>query len=642
VRTRLTFFRSRQALALVGPAVLVLAGAGCGGDDSPSVPSRATALACDDGIRTAFKPDANTSVLLVKSFKAGDVLQLDPAVPSVGTTAVDVCLVKLLIGPGKPGPAGAPSTSAGIGIEVWLPSVANWDATGNVIRAFGSGGWAGGFQTDLKRIGSFGTPLPNSAQYYWIGAVEKGYVVSTSDHGHFGPNANGGNGSFALNEDGSINTVLWKDYAERSMHEQAEKTKALTQAYYAKAHQYAYWDGFSTGGRQGLTFAQRFPDDFDGILAGAPANNMTKFITAELYPQIVMQRDLGGLLPVSKQNAVSGLATASCGGSTLGFLVDPTQCRYDPTRDAAALCSGVTGLGGVIGSNADTAKCVTLAEAHAINKMWFGQTADGSYVDPANDNGTAPSLASSNHLWFGFTRGSFLGAMAGTNPFPIASTQVALSLQNAAYAQSTPPNTLTNAAGANLGADLWKTLDYGALANAFYRGIALQASFGNINMDDADLSAFAKSGAKLLQYHGWTDNLIMPQGSVHYYARVSAQAGGLSEVQKFHRLFMIPGYGHSSAFTGTGAIDATGNALALAHVPLPQHTVTFAGGVPAGPGRDELFETLRAWVERGTAPERIELTSPSGAVTMPICAYPKKATHDGAGPLSATTSYACR
>jgi hypothetical protein len=80
----------------------------------------------------------------------------------------------------------------------------------------------------------------------------------------------------------------------------------------------------------------------------------------------------------------------------------------------------------------------------------------------------------------------------------------------------------------------------------------------------------------------------------------------------------------------------------LAHVPLPQHTVTFAGGVPAGPGRDELFETLRAWVERGTAPERIELTSPSGAVTMPICAYPKKATHDGAGPLSATTSYACR
>lgn len=302
-----------------------------------TAPATQAAGACDDSITQRFRPDGQTRVLSVQAFTAGAPVALaaTPATPAPPAAPTDVCLVKLLVGPGNPGDPAAPSTSPGIGIEVWLPTAANWNG---IIRTYGSGGWAGGFQADTTRIGGTGTPDPMH-----LAAVGKGYVVSTSDHGHGGSNAMGGNGSFTLNPDGSINTVLWQDFAERSMHELAVKTKALVKDFYGQEHRFAYWDGFSTGGRQGYKIAQRFPDDYDGILAGAPAINWSRFITAELYPQIVMLRDLGAPLPEVKLNAANALAGAACGGSDPGFLLDPLQCRYDPTKDAAALCTGVAG-----------------------------------------------------------------------------------------------------------------------------------------------------------------------------------------------------------------------------------------------------------------------------------------------------------
>src|SRR5207344_3653992 len=113
----------------------------------------------DDGIKTAFKPDADTTVLLVKSFKAGDAIALanTPATPAPPTAPSDVCLVKILVGPGNPGPAGAPSTSGGIGIEVWLPTRANWNRR---IHVIGGGGWAGGVQTSLTLLAGSGAPNP--------------------------------------------------------------------------------------------------------------------------------------------------------------------------------------------------------------------------------------------------------------------------------------------------------------------------------------------------------------------------------------------------------------------------------------------------------------------------------------------------
>lgn len=612
----------KKSIRWASPTLLALLASlsGCGGGSSGGIlfspaspPQEARRLSCDDSMKAVFKPDANTSVTLVKAFKAGDALRLSgtPDTPAPPVTGVDACLVKLLVGPGNPGPAGAPSTSAGIGIEVWLPAPAAWN---KIVRVFGSGGWAGGAHADITQIGS-------RAQF--IPALNAGYVISASDHGHALLN----NGSFAMNPDGSINTVLWQDFAERSMHELADKTKALAKAYYGEAQAYAYWDGFSTGGRQGYKIAQKYPADFNGILAGAPAFNWSRFITAELYPQVLMQRELGAPMAAAKLNFVSGAAVKSCDAQGLGFLLDPLQCRYDPTRDAAVLCSGVAGNGGVTGTSTNAA-CVSLLEAGVVNRIWYGQTASGTAPDPAVDNAGGPTLASADQLWWGLSRGTNLAlSLAGSTPFSIASDQVALELQDAAYAG---PN-FTNAKGN--GASKWKTLDYAGLADAYAKGIALQPQFSRINTDDPDLSAARAAGTKILSYHGLADDKIMPQGSINYFTRVAATMGGNAEVQKFNRLFLIPGLAHDGTLASSASVDpATGANLAARRVPLPQ---------PAA-GRDELFMALRNWVEKGVAPERIDVRSSDSSVSLPLCLYPRKAIWSGSGSATAAGSYDCR
>jgi hypothetical protein len=413
-----------------------------------------TALATCDAASVAavFHRDHRVSVLLTKQYKQGDALALSgtPATPAPPLAAQDVCLVKLLVGPGNPGTAGAPSTSPGIGLEVWMPASLNWNER---IHNLGGGGWAGGNHTSTTLIGNVQGGV----------VAGTGYVSGTTDTGH-----SIGNGSFAMREDGTINTRLWHDLAERSLHQLALKAKSLARAFYGKQQKYAYWDGCSTGGRQGYKIAQEHPADYDGYLVGAPAFNRSRFITNELYPQIAMLRDLPAPLSAAKLNAVSAAATQACGqvnGQSLGFILDPRQCRYDPTRDAAALCQGVLGNGGAEGTNTSTS-CVTLAEARAINKIWYGQTVDGLVPDPAVDNSSQAQLQP-QQLWWGLNRGANLTLLAGNastppffGPFPIATDQVTLELQDPTYA--TP--SFLNATGNR--ANKWMQLSYGGLADA--------------------------------------------------------------------------------------------------------------------------------------------------------------------------------
>lgn len=294
----------------------------------PGTPPPATALlTCDDSMKKAFVPDANTRVLLAKPFKQGEPLLLSgTANVSTPLAPVDLCLVKMVVGPGNAGPADAPSTSAGIGIEAWLPVAATWNER---IRAYGNGGWSGSSETSLTQISSSSDGVDLHAA-----AVGKGFVVATSDNGHVG-----GDGSFAMNPDGTINTVLWRDFAGRSLHEVAVKTKALVKAYYGKPQKYAYFDGYSTGGRQAMKLAQAYPEDFDGIAAGAPAFNWTRFITSELYPQIVMKRDLSANISNAKLNATTTAAISACGGATLGFLIDPLSTQVCKAVNISSLPS---------------------------------------------------------------------------------------------------------------------------------------------------------------------------------------------------------------------------------------------------------------------------------------------------------------
>lgn len=598
---------------------------GCGGGDGGDGGTGAVAqVSCDDSLKTTFKPDADTTVLLVKAFSKGDPLILS-GTPTEQTmkAASDLCMVKLNVGPGNPGPVDAPSTSPGIGIEVWLPSKTNWNRRVHVV---GGGGWAGGMEGSTTAIAGTGTgPIRTVA----IAGVE-GAVAASTDAGHANM-INGG--SFAMNPDGSINKALWADYASRALHEMAVKTKALATAFYGSAPKYSYWDGYSTGGRQAMKEAQANPDDFDGILAGAPAMNFTRMTTSTLYPQIVFQRDLGGTpLTTAQQDLVSNAAIAACdsvGGQHMGYILNPSACTYNPTKDPNVLCTSSGGTN-------TTSACVSSIQAQAVNKIWYGITADGTAPDPAVDNGWAnaatSSLPSGNQRWFGLSRGTSLYAAAFRGigwasihrPFFISTDIVALELQDPSYAvydlsPSDPsPIRFINATGN--GASKWKSLSYAGLSDAFDRGIALQSEFGNVNTDNPDLSAFKARNGKLLHYHGFNDELIPSQGSVNYYNRVVSQMGGLDAVQSFYRLFMIPGWGHSSA-NGTSNSSANGPA----------------------PASGQLYAVLTDWVEKGIAPSSVEMSSPSStptARTLPICAYPKMPTYTSGDPNLAA-SYGC-
>lgn len=586
--------------AAIGLAVL----SGCGGSDDSSA---APLLTCDDSLKTAFKVGAETTVVAVKAFSKGAALSLG-ATPSANTpvAASDLCMVKLMVGPGNAGPAGAPSTSTGIGIEVWLPSRQSWNQR---FHALGGGGWQGGGAGQATEVAS-----PNAAAV----AGTEAAVSSFTDTGHTVLN-----GSFAMEPDGSVNETLWTDFASRAIHEQAVKTKALATAYYGTAPKYSYWDGGSTGGRQGLNLAQNHPEDFDGIVALFPAINWSRFITAELYPQIVFQRDLGGTpLTTAQQDLMSNAAIAACdmvGGQHLGYIADPESCAYDPTADPDVLCVSAGG------TNSSPA-CASVAQAAAMNKIWYGMTADGSAPSPAVDNGwpaaRASSLPSGNFRWWGLARGTSTYAMAyasfGLNglaspngAFPIASDQVALELQNAALADPSFLNTTGN------GQSLWKGLGYAQLSDAFDQGIALQARFGNINTDSPDLSAFKARGGKLLTYHGLADELIMPQGTVNYYHRVIARMGGLGSVQSFYRLYLLPGVGH-------GTPNGTSNASA----DVPNF------------GPTQVYEMMTKWVEQGTAPDAATLQSREGRSGL-ACVYPQKAKYSGSGDPRTAASYRC-
>jgi Tannase and feruloyl esterase len=595
----------RAALAIVSATALL---AGCGGNDDP--PAAAALLTCDDSTKTAFKPDSQTQVVLVKAFKQGDPLTLSAvAAPSTPAAAQDLCLVKLNVGPGNAGPSDAPSTSAGIGIEVWLPAKARWN---NRVHALGGGGWQGGPAGATTAIASTAAA--------GVAGVE-GAVSSSTDTGHAGPG-----GAFAMNPDGTINKVLWTDFASRAIHEQAVKTKALATAFYGTAPRYSYWDGGSTGGRQGLNLAQNHPEDFDGMVALYPAIHWTRFITAELYPQIVYQRDLGGTPPTTAQlDLVSNAAIAACdvvGGEHLGYILNPATCTYNPVNDANVLCVASGGI------NA-TPACVTTAQAVAINKIWYGMTADGSVPDPAVDNGWSKAFSSTlmgdgTHRWFGLARGTSLwgsffslfglnGPGSPNGAFPIATDMVALELQNSTIADPSFVNLTGN------GQALWKGLSYAQLSNAYDRGVALQAQFGGINTDSPDLGAYKNRGGKILSWHGLADELIFPQGTVNYYHRVAIQSGSMASAQEFFRLYMVPGLGH-------GTPNGTSNATAV----VPNFTPT------------QMYDLLTDWVEKGVVPDQVVLQASGGGQTrsMPACVYPKAITYVSGDPKLAA-SYTC-
>ncbi len=567
--------------AMVGAVVL----AGSLGCQAGGGGAAASALQCDDSLKREFTPDAHTTVLSVarvargQAFPNGTLEQMVyPDVPP--QFEAPLCQVKLLIGPPNPGPEGAPSTSRGIGIEVWLPEKAAWN--GRIHNVGGSGSANGGEDTVLDRINSNGAAGGDVRSAPRI-AAEEGAVSSTTDSGQ-----QVRSNEFWKNPDGSFHARGVTDWNYRALHEQAVKTKALATAYYGTAPTYSYFDGGSGGGRQALHVSQNLPEDYDGILARVAIVNWTAYAGAS-YPTVVIQNDLDGRpLTPEQMAAVSNAAVQACDlvdGTHLGFILDHEGCRYDPTRDAAVLCAAD---GGANRTNA----CLTRAEARAVNKFWYGSTADGGVPDPAVDNGWKRA-GSGEPRRYGVPRGTNLTTYARPRPNQARMT-------------------------------------YGEYAAQFDE---MNRTLRDLNTDRADLSRLKASGHKLIHVVNYHDDVLFPQWAIDHYERVLSTMGGPEAVQSYFRFYVLPGLAH-------GAWNGTMNPLAN----------------PPVPARGQLYQALVDWVEHGQPPDRLTFRSgamgkdsvlapfprPTDAgMSLPLCAYPARLVHVG-GDIRNAESYACR
>jgi feruloyl esterase len=368
-----------------------------------------------------------------------------------------------------------PVNDSEIKIEVWLPA-ADWN--GN-LQSVGNGAWAGSMS------------YPAMAT-----AVAAGYAAASTDTGHAGNNAD-----FIT---GHPEKVI--DFAYRSVHEMTVAAKAIAAAYYSKGPARSYWNGCSTGGRQALAEAQRFPNDYDGIVAGAPANYVTRLQGAQVWTTQVVHKDEASYIPVAKYPVIHNAVLQACDaidGVKDGVLEDPTRCHFDPS---VLTCK-----------DADGPSCLTAPQVAAAKKIYAG---------PMDSKGVA--------LFPGLEPGSETGwaMLAGPKPMSLAEEVYKfLVFQDPSW------NYLTM----DVASDMARADKVaGAVMNAI----------------DPNLKPFFGHGGKLLMYHGWADPGIPPGNSVNYYKSVVDKSGGKSKADESIRLFMLPGVAHCAGGDGPDRFDA--------------------------------------------------------------------------------------
>jgi pimeloyl-ACP methyl ester carboxylesterase len=467
------------------------------------------------------------SIALTADGPTPTILDVSSAIAGTDAAAVPYCLVKVIV-------------PEAINIWVGLPMDGRWNGK---LQSIGGGGYAGN------------VVVPTAA-------ILGGFVGVSTDTGH----SSAAGGSFGMLSPGQPNTQLQIDFAHRSEHLMSVIGRQLTQAFYGKPPSYAYWNGCSTGGRQGLMMAQRYPDDYNGIVAGAPAIHWDRFQAAQLWPQMVMLGENGGPISPAKLTMATAAAVAACDGSdgVIDKVIDdPRTCRFDART---LVCSP---------SSPGAETCLTEPEANAINKIWEGPVVEGK------------------RLWWGPRPGAALGGLAGPEPFRIAVDQPK-------YWVYYDP------------AWDWRTLDYSNYEEFF--DLTVKRVGPVMATDDPDLSRFRDRGSKLIVWHGWTDHLIMPDGTVEYYDAVTRRlGGGYEQTRRFARLFMAPGVAHCSGGEG----------------PQPQG----------------LLEAVMNWVERGQPPSALTglRSLPDGTTrTRPLCPYPDVAVWNGAGSTDVAANFTCR
>jgi feruloyl esterase len=453
-----------------------------------------------------------------------------------------------------------PSADSNIRIEVWLP-LKNWNGKFN---GQGNGGFAG------------------SISYHGLAvAVRSGFASGGTDAGHTGGATDS---AWAL---GHPEKVI--DFGYRGVHLMTEFSKKVVEAFYSTAAKHSYFTSCSDGGREALMEAQRFPADYDGILAGAPAYNWTSLLSRATEMTKMLLSSPESYLPASKIPALSKAVLAACRKDEPGpFLADPRSCHFSPD---ALVCKG-----------AETDQCLTQAQANSVKALYANSyTSDGKLVY----HGLLPGAEEGNNGWQGWitgkSRNSSEGAAYGEGYF-----------RNLVY--SNPRWELKSF-----------ELDRDLKAAEETTGKALNAV-------NPDLQAFGARGGKLILYHGWDDPAISALGTIDYYNDV-VKTLGQNETSSFVRLFMAPGMQHCEGGPGLTEFGQWEPALDPA-LNDAAHNITTA---------------LQVWVETGKAPEQVIARGGSGGVAKekasafaePLCAYPRAAQYKGSGDQSDAANYTC-
>jgi hypothetical protein len=370
------------------------------------------------------------------------------------------------------------------------------------------------------------------------------------------------------------------DYAFRAVHMTVEEAKKIVGVYYGRAPAYSYWDGCSTGGRQGLISAQRFPGDFDGIVAGAPVLNFVDTVTQSLWNGQVLSET-----PVSlaKLKLVAAATYARCDardGLKDGLIDDPRRCDFDPARDVAQCAVGQ-----------DRDDCLTSAQSAAVKKIHEGLKVSGKstlFGYPVGSEATGLSFTAGGVQTSGWD--IWLTPREGQK-----SNQYAFGDSFVRYFTSSKVDPSMDSAKFDFDKDMANFADARALLNA----------------TDPNLSSFRARGGKLLMYFGWADTALPPLMGIDYYEKAMAANG--TDTPDFFRLFMVPGMFHCRGGVGPDRLDGLTALINWVENGTAPATITAT-----------------------------QMAEGKAVRARPLCPYPQVARYSGSGSVDDAANFACK
>jgi len=452
-----------------------------------------------------------------------------------------------------------PSADSDIRFEVWLPQPASWNRK---FLSTGEGGFAG--QLNYQRNGTDAAMDEH---------LRRGYATASTDTGHLASEQFWGVG----------HPEKAADYLYRAKHVTTVAAKAIVATYYGGAPEHSYFNSCSNGGRQGLIEAQRYPEDFDGLIIGAPWNFQSHSNAGFVWNAQALAAP-GAAIPAEKLPAITAAVVAACDkddGAADGLVADPRTCKFDPR---SLTCKGADGNG-----------CLTAPQVAALEKIYQG---------PRNPR-------SGESIFPGFAPGSEAGWTGMVRPTaPGAGLMVYFS--NLVY-----QNPEWDLRSFNFDSDMSHTDEtVGRLGNA----------------TSTDYSGAMRRGVKIIQYHGWNDQTLQPAYSPQYYDQVAKANGGLDKTQDFYRLFMVPGMNHCSGGIGASSFGGVGQQIPPVRDAAHDMQTALENWVENGTAPAQFIGTKFTDNEAATRTVKF---------TRPVCLYPAVPRYKGSGDPNDAANFAC-